>query len=80
MSDLRALTATLARVAALVARHGGKGLTEQDTKHALIAPVLEALGWSLIPIILVGVAIWLLVRSGASSRAAGGFEGWKAGA
>ena len=34
----------------------------------------------LIPIILVGVAIWLLVRSGASSRAAGGFEGWKAGA
>ena len=47
MPDPKGLVATLAGVAGLATRFAGKGITEQDTKHALIAPVLEALGWSM---------------------------------
>ena len=47
MIELRGLKETLARIAELAERYAGKRITEQDTKHALIAPVLEGLGWSM---------------------------------
>ena len=47
MLDLQALKETLERVTGLAERFGGKRITEQDTKLALIAPVLSALGWSM---------------------------------
>ena len=47
MLDLNGLKETLAKVAGLADRYAGKGITEQDTKLALIGPVLEALGWSM---------------------------------
>ena len=39
------LVATIERISQLVERHRGRGLTEQDTKNALIEPVMAALGW-----------------------------------
>ena len=47
MLDLQRLRKTLARVTGLAKKHSSQGITEQDTKHALIDPVLEALGWSM---------------------------------
>lgn len=47
MVDLRALKETLSKTAQLAERYAGKGITEQDTKHALIGPVLDALGWTM---------------------------------
>jgi len=41
------LKKTLAKAASDIEKHTGTGLNEQDTKHALIAPILEALGWSM---------------------------------
>ncbi len=41
-SDLLALQATLGE---RIARHERSGIGEQDTKAALIVPVLRALGW-----------------------------------
>ena len=45
MSDLARLQTVVPRVAAVAERFAGKGISEQDTKNALIEPVLEALGW-----------------------------------
>ena len=39
------LRQTLAEVAERVTRHRGAGIGEQNTKAALIVPVLRALGW-----------------------------------
>jgi hypothetical protein len=39
------LDAVLPTVAERIARHAGQGIGEQDTKAALIVPVLRALGW-----------------------------------
>lgn len=39
------LAATLAGVAERIARHRGSRIGEQNTKAALITPVLRALGW-----------------------------------
>jgi len=41
------LKKALAKAASDIEKHTGKGLNEQDTKHALIAPILETLGWSM---------------------------------
>lgn len=46
MVDVQNLEKTLAEVAELAAQYSGKGLTEQDTKNALIEPILAALGWA----------------------------------
>ena len=46
MVDVNELKATLAKVSRQVVKYQGKGLTEQDTKNALIEPVLADLGWS----------------------------------
>ena len=45
MAQVDALRTELAMVAALADEYEGKGITEQDTKNALIEPVLAALGW-----------------------------------
>ena len=45
MAQVEKLSTTLTMVAALAAEYEGKGITEQDTKNALIEPVLAALGW-----------------------------------
>lgn len=39
------LLATVERARAVVAEYRGKGLTEQDTKNAIIEPILGTLGW-----------------------------------
>ena len=46
MVDGQSLKNTLSEIAAIAARFSGKSITEQDTKNALIEPVLEALGWT----------------------------------
>ena len=39
------LTAALASVRERVAKHQGQAIGEENTKHALIEPILRALGW-----------------------------------
>lgn len=46
MLDIQILKTTLSETAAKVAKFAGKGITEQDTKNALIEPILGALGWT----------------------------------
>lgn len=45
MRNAADLAAVVARVAQAAERHRGRNLTEQDTKNALIEPVLAVLGW-----------------------------------
>ncbi len=40
------LEEALLKIATLAETYSGKGITEQDTKNALIEPVLQSLGWS----------------------------------
>jgi len=42
----RQLGAALNRTAQVASEHRGRGITEQDTRNALIEPVLAALGWA----------------------------------
>lgn len=44
--DPQQLSAPIARIAQVAARFRGRSLTEQDTRNALIEPVLAALGWA----------------------------------
>lgn len=41
------LAATLAEVAGRIKKHGSQSIGEQNTKQALITPVLKALGWDM---------------------------------
>jgi hypothetical protein len=43
--DVQGCKEQIARVAALVEKYAGQGLTEQDTKNALIEPLLKVIGW-----------------------------------
>lgn len=45
MAGRNEIVAIIERVSQLVERHRGRGITEQDTKNALIEPVLATLGW-----------------------------------